>query len=94
MSSIFQDLFHAIMAWQVYSELRPQQSYGTMGYVEFLHPVGLALLDSVVMACSRIVDDTRTTMSMRKLLQRFRRRDKELVELDKRLAQHEHALEK
>ena len=67
MSSVYRDLHRAVSSWEVWKEVRNQLYQQPAGHFEFSEPVQIALLDSVLLAISRVLDEGRKTMSIPKL---------------------------
>ena len=68
MSSIYKDLRRAVSSWEVWKEVRNQLSRQPAGHFEFFDSVQIALLDSVVLAISRVLDRDNRTMSIPNLV--------------------------
>ena len=68
MSSIYKDLQRAVSSWGVWKEVRNQLSRQPAGHFEFFDSVQIALLDSVVLAISRVLDEDKRTMSILNLV--------------------------
>ena len=68
MSSIYKDLQRAVSSWEVWKEVRNQRSRQPAGHFEFFDSVQVALLDSVVLAISRVLDCDNRTISIRNLV--------------------------
>ena len=73
MSSIYKDLQKAVSSWEVWKEVRNQLSRQPVGHLEFFDSVQIALLDSVVLAISRVLDKNNRTMSIPNLVKTERR---------------------
>ena len=56
MSSIYEDLRRGVSSWEVWKEINSQLSRNPAGHFEFFEPVQVALLDSVLLAISRVLD--------------------------------------
>ena len=69
MTSIYRDLQETTSSWEIYKEIRDQLSQHPTGHSEFFHSVRIALLDSVVLGISRILDKDKRTMSISNLLE-------------------------
>ena len=67
-SSIYRDLYGAVGSWEVWKEVRNQLSQRQAGHLEFFHSIHIALLDSVILAISRVLDKTQRTMSIPNLV--------------------------
>lgn len=67
-SSIYRDLYGAVGSWEVWKEVRNQLSQRQAGHLEFFHSIHIALLDSVILAISRVLDKTPRTMSIPNLV--------------------------
>ena len=68
MSSIYRDLHRGLRSWHVWKEMRHQLSQQPIGNLEFIEPVQTALLDSVILAISRVLDNDKRAMSIPTLL--------------------------
>ena len=68
MSSIYKDLQRAVSSWEVWKEVRNQLSRQPTGHFEFFDSVQIGLLDSVVLAISRVLDRDNRTMSIPNLV--------------------------
>ena len=68
MSSIYKDIQRAVSSWEVWKEVRNQLSRQPAGHFEFFDSVKIALLDSVVLAISRVFDRNNRTMSIPNLV--------------------------
>ena len=64
MRSIYSDLRRAVGSWEVWKEVRYQSSRQAAGHFEFFASVQIALLDSVILAISRVLDTDNRTMSI------------------------------
>lgn len=85
MSSIYRDLHHAVGYWEVRKEVIRQLSQRPTGRPEFFYFAQRALLDSTLLAISRVLDEGRRTAS----IPRLRKTDQRLSAgaLKQRLAQ-------
>ena len=68
MSSLYRDLLRGVSSWEVWKEINNQQRQNPCGHSEFFEPVQVALLDSVLLAMSRVLDDDSKTMSIPNLI--------------------------
>ena len=68
MSSIYEDLRRGVSSWEVWKEINDQLSLHPTGHFEFFDSVQIALLDSVLLAISRVLDDNPKTMSIPNLM--------------------------
>ena len=68
MSSIYEDLHRGLRSWEVWKEIRIQLSSRSTGHFEFFEPVQVALMDSVILAISRVFDEDNRTLSIPNLL--------------------------
>jgi hypothetical protein len=68
MASIYQDLHRGFRSWEVWKEIWFRLSQQPIGYLEFIEPVQPALLDSVILAISRTLDNDSRTMSIPNLM--------------------------
>ena len=93
LKSIFEDLHQAIRTWHVYKEMNDHVCQRPFGYIEFIETVCTALLDSVIMACSRPVDHRRGTLSLRKLLEQLDKNSEENEQLKSWLTANNGTLE-
>ncbi len=69
MSSIHRDIHRAVSSWEVWKEIRNQKSRQPAGHFEFFDSVQIALLDSVILAISRVLDRDNRTMSIPNLVE-------------------------
>ena len=67
MSSIYGDLHYAVGYWEVWKEVRHRPSRRATGHLEFFMLIERALLDSTLMAISRVLDEGRRTASIPQL---------------------------
>ena len=56
MSSIYRDLHRGLRSWEGWKEIRYQFSHQATGHFAFFEPVQTALMDSVILAISRVLD--------------------------------------
>ena len=68
LSSIYKDLRRGVSSWEVWKEINDQLSRNPAGHFEFFESVQVALLDSVLLAISRVLDKNRKAMSIPKLI--------------------------
>ena len=68
MSSIYKNLQRAVSSWEDWKEVSNQLSRQPVGHFEFFDSVQIALLDSVVLAISRVLDRDNRTMSIPNLV--------------------------
>ena len=68
MSSIYEDLRRGVGSWEVWKEVNDQLSLHPAGHFEFFNAVQIALLDSVLLAISRVLDENPKAMSIPNLL--------------------------
>ena len=68
MSSIYEDLRRGVSSWEVWKEINNQLSRNPAGHFEFFEPVQVALLDSVLLAISRVLDKNPKAMCIPNLM--------------------------
>lgn len=68
MGSIYEDLRRGVGSWEVWKEINDQLSLHPAGHFEFFDSIQIALLDSVLLAISRVLDDNPKTMSIPNLM--------------------------
>ncbi len=68
MSSIYEDLRRGVGSWEVWKEINSQLSLNPAGHFEFFDSVQVALLDSVLLAISRVLDENPKAMSIPNLM--------------------------
>ena len=68
MSSIYEDLRRGVSSWEVWKEINNQLSRNPAGHFEFFEPVQVALLDSVLLAISRVLDKNPNAMCIPNLM--------------------------
>ena len=68
MSSIYEDLRRGVSSWEVWKEINNQRSRHPAGHFEFFDPVQVALLDSVLLAISRVLDKKPKAMGIPNLM--------------------------
>ena len=67
--SIYLDLRKAVSSWEVWKEIRSQRFRQQAGHYEFFDSVQIALLDSVILAISRVLDKYTGTISIPNLVE-------------------------
>ena len=68
LSSIYEDLRRGVSSWEVWKEINGQLSRNPAGHFEFFESVQVALLDSVLLAISRVLDENPKAMSIQNLM--------------------------
>ena len=68
MSSIYEDLRRGVSSWEVWKEINNQLSRNPAGHFEFFEPVQVALLDSVLLAISRVLDKSAKSICIPNLM--------------------------
>ena len=67
-SYIYEDLRRGVSSWEVWKEINNQLSRNPAGHFEFFEPVQVALLDSVLLAISRVLDKKPKAMCIPNLM--------------------------
>ena len=68
LSSIYEDLRRGVSSWEVWKEINSQLSRSPTGHFEFFEPVLVAILDSVLLAITRVLDEDRRARSIPNLM--------------------------
>ena len=68
LSSIYEDLRRGGSSWEVWKEINYQLFRNPAGHFEFFESVQVALLDSVLLAISRVLDKSPKAMSIPSLM--------------------------